>query len=149
MTKDTDIAEVRDNFAWFNKILVRWIDMDVYGHVNNVQYYSYFDSAVAEHLIQHGELDPKNSPIIGLVVETKCTFLKSIPFPATVNVGLRVSRIGKTSATYEIGLFVNDEVTPAATGYFVHVYVERSTQKPVAIPNKRRKAIEMLLVENR
>ena len=149
MRKDTYIGDVRDNFAWFNKILVRWIDMDVYGHVNNVQYYSYFDSAVAEHLIQHGGLDPKNSPIIGLVVETKCTFLKSIPFPATVNVGLRVSRVGKTSATYEIGLFVNDEVTPAATGYFVHVYVERSTQKPVAIPNKRRKAIEMLLVENR
>ena len=148
MTKDTDIGEVRDNFAWFNKILVRWIDMDVYGHVNNVQYYSYFDSAVAEHLIQHGGLDPKNSPIIGLVVETKCTFLKSIPFPATVNVGLRVSRIGKTSATYEIGLFLNDEVTPAATGYFVHVYVDRSSQKPVEIPKERRKAMQMLLIKN-
>ena len=146
--EDTDIGETRDNFAWFNKISTRWIDMDVYGHVNNVQYYSFFDSAVAEHLIQYGELDPKNSPVIGLVIETKCTFHKSIPFPAIINVGLRVPRIGKTSVTYEIGLFLNDEVTPAATGYFVHVYVDRSSQKPVEIPKERRKAMQMLLVKN-
>ena len=84
MMEDTDIGETRDNFAWFNKISTRWIDMDVYGHVNNVQYYSFFDSAVAEHLIQYGELDPKNSPVIGLVIETKCSFHKSIPFPAII-----------------------------------------------------------------
>ena len=97
---------------------------------------------------RYGELDPKNSPVIGLVIETKCTFHKSIPFPAIINVGLRVPRIGKTSVTYEIGLFLNDEVTPAATGYFVHVYVDRSSQKPVEIPKERRKAMQMLLVKN-
>jgi acyl-CoA thioester hydrolase len=148
LTVNTFINQKRDSFVWFAKIPTRWIDVDVYGHVNNVQYYSYFDTAVAEHLIRCGGLEPQKSSIIGLVVETKCTFLKSIPFPAVVNAGLRVTRIGTTSVTYDIGLFVNDEVVPAATGYFVHVYVDRSTQAPTSIPSERRDALQKLLVRN-
>ena len=87
----------RDSFKWFATIPTRWIDMDIYGHVNNVQYYSYFDTAIAEHLIEAGKLDPKTADIIGLVVETSCTFKKSIGFPADVNAGIRVVRVGRTS----------------------------------------------------
>ena len=136
----------RNSFKWFTTIPTRWIDMDIYGHVNNVQYYSYFDTAIAEHLIEAGKLDPKTADIIGLVVETSCTFKKSIGFPADVNAGIRVVRVGRTSVKYEIGLFIDSDTDAAAMGYFVHVYVDRKTQEPAEIPKTRLQAIKDLAV---
>jgi acyl-CoA thioester hydrolase len=147
MSSQAQESELRASYKWFAKISTRWIDVDVYGHVNNVQYYSYFDTAVAEHLIEYGNLDPQTATIVGLVAETKCNFKKSIKFPATVNAGLRVIHIGKSSVKYEIGLFVNEDRSAAATGHFVHVYVNKSTQVPTPIPIERRQAIEMLLIK--
>ena len=102
----------RESFKWFTTIPTRWIDMDIYGHVNNVQYYSYFDTAIAQHLIEVGKLEPNTAEIVGLVVETSCTFRKSIGFPANVNAGIRVVRVGTSSVRYEIGLFIDDDPEP-------------------------------------
>jgi len=145
MSEDGERPETRDGYAWFIDIPTRWIDVDVYGHVNNVQYYSYFDTAVAAHLIEHGGLDPRTSPVIGLVIETKCTFKKSFIHPETVNAGLRIVHIGRTSVRYEIGLFREGEDDPAANGYFVHVYVDRESQEPRPIPEERLAAMRMLV----
>ena len=144
-----DVSDLsRESFKWFTTIPTRWIDMDIYGHVNNVQYYSYFDTAIAQHLIEVGKLDPNSAEIVGLVVETSCTFKKSIGFPANVNAGIRVVRVGTSSVRYQIGLFINNDSEPAATGYFVHVYVDRKTQKPTEIPEPRLRAISELKVES-
>ena len=147
MSETSEIPETRESYAWFVDIPTRWMDVDVYGHVNNVEYYSYFDTAVAAHLIEFGGLDPHNSAVIGLVIETKCLFKKSLLFPIVVNAGLRVVHIGRSSVRYEIGLFREGDDEPAATGHFVHVYVERQSQKPAPIPDERRAAIEMLMME--
>ena len=147
MSETTEIPETRESYAWFVDIPTRWMDVDVYGHVNNVEYYSYFDTAVAAHLIEVGGLDPYNSPVIGLVIETKCLFKKSLLFPIVVNAGLRVVHIGRSSVRYEIGLFREGDDEPAATGHFVHVYVERQSQKPAPIPDERRAAMETLMME--
>ena len=147
MSDTTEILETRESYAWFVDIPTRWMDVDVYGHVNNVEYYSYFDTAVAAHLIEVGGLDPHNSPVIGLVIETKCLFKKSLLFPIVVNAGLRVVQIGRSSVRYEIGLFREGDDEPAATGHFVHVYVERQSQKPAPIPDERRAAMETLMME--
>jgi acyl-CoA thioester hydrolase len=147
MSETTEIPETRESYAWFVDIPTRWMDVDVYGHVNNVEYYSYFDTAVAAHLIEVGGLDPHNSPVIGLVIETKCLFKKSLLFPIVVNAGLRVVHIGRSSVRYEIGLFREGDDEPAATGHFVHVYVERQSQKPAPIPDECRAAMETLMME--
>ena len=139
--------ETRDRYAWFVDIPTRWMDVDVYGHVNNVEYYSYFDTAVAAHLIGHAGLDPHSSPVIGLVIETKCVFKKSLLFPVVVNAGLRVAHVGRSSVRYEIGLFRQDDDEPAATGHFVHVYVDRESQKPASIPAERCVALEQLIMK--
>ena len=140
------IDSSRGSFKWFTTIPTRWIDMDIYGHVNNVQYYSFFDTAIAQHLIEVGKLDPNAAEIVGLVVETSCTFKKSIGFPANVNAGIRVVRVGKSSVRYEIGLFIDNDLDAAATGYFVHVYVNKKTQQPTEIPRPRLLAINELKV---
>ena len=137
---------LRGSFKWFTTIPTRWIDMDIYGHVNNVQYYSYFDTAIAQHLIEIGKLEPNTAEIVGLVVETSCTFRKSIGFPANVNAGIRVVRVGTSSVRYEIALFIDNDPEPAATGYFVHVYVNKKTQEPTGIPAPRLHAIKELKV---
>ena len=147
MSETTEIPDTRESYAWFVDIPTRWMDVDVYGHVNNVEYYSYFDTAVAAHLIEVGGLDPHNSPVIGLVIETKCLFKKSLLFPIVVNAGLRVVHIGRSSVRYEIGLFREGDDEPAATGHFVHVYVGRQSQKPAPIPDERRAAMETLMME--
>jgi acyl-CoA thioester hydrolase len=139
--------ETRDRYAWFVDIPTRWMDVDVYGHVNNVEYYSYFDTAVAAHLVGYAGLDPHSSPVIGLVIETKCVFKKSLLFPVVVNAGLRVAHIGRSSVRYEIGLFRQDDDEPAATGHFVHVYVDRESQKPASIPAERCVALEQLIMK--
>ncbi|MFG1348964.1 acyl-CoA thioesterase [Xanthobacter autotrophicus] len=127
-------------------ITTRWADVDVYGHVNNVVYYSYFDTVVNEQLVSAGLLDPQTSPIIGLVVETRCTYFRSLTYPAPVKAGMRVAKLGSASVRYEIALFQGEDPRAAAQGHFVHVYVDRATQKPVPIPDPVRALLHTLVV---
>ena len=136
---------LRDAYRSFLAIPTRWIDNDVYGHVNNVVYYAYFDTIVNAHLVRSG-LDIRDSPQIGVVVETACRFHTPIAFPDAVHAGLRVAAIGRSSVRYEIGIFRGDDREAAATGRFVHVWVDRSTRRPVAIPARIRAALERLEV---
>jgi acyl-CoA thioester hydrolase len=122
------------------------MDNDVYGHVNNVVYYSYFDTVVNEYLVASGSLDIERSRVIGLVVETRCRFFRAIAFPDTVHAGLRVARLGNSSVRYEIGIFRNEEETAAAQGHFVHVYVDRETRRPAGLPVETRRAHEKIRV---
>ena len=131
-------------YAHFSAMPTRWGDNDSYGHVNNVVYYSFFDSAVNRHLIEHGVLDIAESPIVGLVVETRCTFFSSMGFPDVVNVGMKVVHLGNSSVRYEIGLFRNEEDTACAVGEFVHVYVNRASNRPVPIPDDVRAVVQTL-----
>src|SRR5277367_5784491 len=138
--------EPRAAYAAHRAITTRWMDNDVYGHVNNVVYYSFFDTAVNHFLIAQGVLDIQLSPVIGLVVETQCRYFSSIAFPDRVEAGLRVAHLGRSSVRYEIGLFRNDDALAAAQGHFVHVYVDRATNKPVAaLPDPLRAALTPLL----
>ncbi|MEE3105453.1 MAG: thioesterase family protein [Pseudomonadota bacterium] len=139
-------GQTRADFPFFMDIPTRWMDNDAYGHVNNVQYYSFFDTVVNAHLVRFGGLDANTSPVIGLVVESRCQFKKSLYFPGTVNCGLRCVKIGRTSVTYEIGLFREGDAEIAALGHFVHVYVERASQTPTPIPAERRAAMERIQV---
>ena len=136
MTKPT--PGKRSDYRHFQAIATRWMDNDVYGHVNNVVYYSYFDTVVNQYLIEQGVLDIGRSTIIGLVVETQCNYFDSITFPDTVHAGLRVAKLGSSSVRYEVGLFCNDDPLAAAQGHFVHVYVDRATRRPVPIPDAMR-----------
>ncbi len=138
--------ETRAAYRAFKIITTRWFDNDVYGHVNNVQYYSFFDTVVNGWLIDQGLLDIHKSAVIGLVVETSCRYFKPIAFPQTVHAGLRVARLGNRSVRYEIGLFADDEARVSAAGYFVHVYVDRKTMRSVPLPDALRAALANLLV---
>ena len=142
-----DARPDRDDFAYRMPIATRWMDNDVYGHVNNVVYYSYFDTVVNEYLIRTGVLDIEKSQVIGLVVETQCRYFAPITFPDEVHAGLRVARLGRSSVRYEIGLFKNEDVSAAAQGHFVHVYVEREGRKATALPHEMRAALERILVD--
>lgn len=123
----------------------RWMDNDVYGHVNNVTYYSYFDTAVNRYLIEAGVLDIHAGEVIGLVIETQCNYFAPLAFPQTVEAGLRVAHLGSSSVRYEVGLFAQGQETAAACGHFVHVYVDRETRRPVALPAALKKTLETLL----
>ena len=136
----------RTAYPHFLSIATRWMDNDVYGHVNNVVYYSYFDTVVNEYLIRSGVLDIEHGTTIGLVVETQCNYFAPIVFPDRIDAGLRVVRLGTSSVRYEVGLFREDDAEPAAQGHFVHVYVDRETRRPVALPDSLRAALEPLLV---
>ena len=138
----------RTSYRSFLTVPTRWMDNDAYGHVNNVTYYSYFDTAVNEHLIRAGGLEIRGAQAIGLVVETFCRFHKSLTFPDVVDVGLRVRKLGSSSVTYEIGLFRQGDDDPAATGHFVHVWVDRATGRPTPVPPAVRTALQPLLVSS-
>ena len=140
----SDALPTRAGFPAIRSITTRWMDNAVYGHVHNVVYYSFFDTAVNAHLIEQGVLDPATSPVIGLVVETGCRYAAPITFPDRVDAGVRVARIGTSSVRYEVGLFCNDEDAAAAFGHFTHVYVNRETRRPVPIPDAVRKVLEGL-----
>jgi len=143
--KAADRALMRTRYRRFLAIPTRWMDNDSYGHVNNVTYYSYFDTAVNEHLIRIGGLDIREAAEIGIVVETLCRFHRSLTFPDVVDAGLVVSKLGRSSVRYEIGLFRQGEPDAVATGHFVHVWVDRKTQQPVPIPAAMRAALEPLV----
>lgn len=137
--------EPRDHYRVFRPITTRWMDNDVYGHVNNVVYYSWFDTAVNAHLIEQGVLDIHHGETIGLVIETQCNYFASLAFPQTVEAGIRVAQLGKSSVRYEVGLFAQGETLCAAKGHFVHVYVDRATRRPVELPAALRTTLEKLL----
>jgi acyl-CoA thioester hydrolase len=134
----------RGAYPSFLAIPTRWMDNDTYGHVNNVTYYSYFDTVVNEHLIRAGALDIRDGEAIGIVVETACRFHKPLSFPETIDAGLRVARIGHSSVAYEIALFRGGDDDAAATGRFVHVWVDRAQRRPIPVPARIRAALEPL-----
>ena len=129
-------AASRADFAVFTNITTRWMDNDVYGHLNNVVYYSFFDTAINQFLINRDFLDPHNSAVIGFVVETGCQYFRPIAFPDRVAAGIRVVHLGRSSVRYEVGIFRNEEETASAQGHFVHVYVERDSNRPYAEPSR-------------
>jgi acyl-CoA thioester hydrolase len=134
----------RTAFTVLHPIATRWMDNDHYGHVNNVAYYSFFDTAVNAYLIAASGTDIRNLPAIGIVAESSCRFLSAISFPDTVHAGLAVERVGTSSIVYAIALFRDAEEIPCAIGRFVHVYVDRTTRRPVPIPDVIRRAAERL-----
>lgn len=140
-------ANTRASYKHFLSMPTRWMDNDIYGHVNNVNYYSFFDTAVNRYLIDAGVLDIHHGKEIAFVVETHCNYLAPIAFPDTITAGVRVAHLGTRSVRYEIGLFRNDDDTPAAVGHFVHVYVDRASSQSVAIPQATRAVLAPLLVD--
>jgi len=143
---DRPLPELRAGYPHFRVITSRWMDNDIYGHINNVHYYSFFDTVVNGYLMAQGVLVPEASPVIGLVVETRCNYFESIAFPDEVHAGLRVTRMGASSVCYEIGLFRGDSPHAAAQGRFVHVYVDRATRRPVTLPETLKRALAPLAV---
>lgn len=138
------LPEPRSAYRVFRSIPTRWMDNDAYGHVNNVVYYSWFDTAVNAHLIEQGVLDIRASETIGLVVETACNYFSSLAFPETVQVGIRVATLGTSSVRYELGVFGAADLC-AAKGHFVHVYVDAVTRRPVPLPPALKAVLELLL----
>ncbi|MDB5797947.1 MAG: acyl-CoA thioesterase [Paucimonas sp.] len=136
--------QTRSAFFHHSQIATRWMDNDMYGHVNNVVYYAYFDTAVNQYLIEQGVLDPVRSKVIGLVVETQCRYHSSIAFPDMVTAGIRVGHVGSSSVRYEVGIFRNDEDVAAAEGHFVHVYVDRESNRPTPLADNFRAALDKL-----
>lgn len=134
-------APLRDDYRWFTPITTRWMDNDVYGHVNNVVYYSYFDTVINAYLIGAGGLDIHQGDAIGLCVESGCRFKKSLAFPEVVDAGLRVAKVGTSSVRYEIGLFRAGDPDEAAEGHFVHVFVDRESRRPTPLPPTLRAAL--------
>jgi acyl-CoA thioester hydrolase len=138
--------ESRSAFKVFRRIDTRWMDNDVYGHVNNVVYYSWFDTAVNAHLIEQDALDIYHGETIGLVIETQCNYFAPLAFPQTIEAGIRVAKLGSSSVRYEIGLFAQGEDLCAARGHFVHVYVDKENRRPVkALPLKLKTVLETLV----
>ena len=144
---DKPTPDGRAAYRHFHAITTRWLDNDAYGHVNNTVYYSWFDTAVNQYLIEHGVLDVANGAVIGLVVETQCNYFSAMAFPDLVHVGLRVAGSGSSSVRYEIGIFRNDEPLASAQGHYVHVYVDRDTRRPTALPAPLRAALAALRIE--
>lgn len=139
------VPHQRGDYRYLRDITTRWMDNDVYGHVNNVIYYSWFDTVVNGWLLAQNVLDFEQSPAVGLVVDTHCSYFSSIAFPDLVRAGLRVASLGTSSVRYEIGLFANDNTEASAQGHFVHVYVDRVTRRPVPLPASLRQALETIL----
>jgi acyl-CoA thioester hydrolase len=140
-------AKTRSEFQHFHEITTRWMDNDAYGHVNNVVYYSWFDTVVNQFLITNGALDIEHGPVIGLVVETQCNYFASVAFPERVTAGLCVTKLGTSSVRYEVSIFREDEQTASAQGHFIHVYVDRITRKPTSIPENMRTLLQSIQVQ--
>jgi len=135
----------RSDFVAFEEIHSRWMDNDAYGHINNVVYYSFFDTAVNRYLIERKVLDVLKSEAIGFVIETQCKYFSPIAYPDLIHVGLKVTHLGNSSVKYEVAIFKNDDDIASAAGSFVHVYVNRSTNKPTHIPQDVREILTGLI----
>lgn len=140
-------TSLRSDYKHFLPLQTRWADNDIYGHVNNVAYYGYFDTIVNNYLIGAGALDIHNGAIIGLVVETGCQYFAPLAFPQKLEGGLRVAHIGNASVRYELAIFETGQNQPAAQGHFVHVYVDKERRKPVNLPDALRSALSIIQVE--
>lgn len=136
--------DLRSSYAYFQIMTTRWMDNDLYRHMNNTTYYSFFDTIVNQYLIENGVLDVEKGRVIGLVAETTCRYFRSIGFPSKINVGLRVGHLGNSSIRYEIALFKEGEDEASAQGHFVHVYVDRDSGRPTAILEKMKSAVAPL-----
>ncbi len=136
----------RSDFVAFEEIHSRWMDNDAYGHINNVVYYSFFDTAVNRYLIEHNVLNVLKSEAIGFVIETQCKYFSPITYPDLIHVGLKVIYLGNSSVKYELAIFKNDDDVASAAGNFVHVYVNRSTNKPTPIPQNVREILAGLIL---
>ena len=138
----------RADFVAFEDIHSRWMDNDAYGHINNVVYYSFFDTAVNRYLIERNVLYVIKDETIGLVIETQCQYFSPIAYPAMIHVGLKVAHLGNTSVKYEVAIFKNEDTVASAMGQFVHVYVDRKTNKPTPIPQNVRVVLQQLIKAN-
>ncbi|MET0389744.1 MAG: thioesterase family protein [Polyangiales bacterium] len=138
------VPETRDAYLHFLPITTRWHDNDVYGHVNNVVYYGYFDTVINRFLIEQGGLDIHAGGVIGLCVESHCNYFAPVAFPQQIEAGLRVGHLGRSSVRYEIGIFTEGAASAGAAGHFVHVFVDRGTRKPVELPKQLRDALARL-----
>lgn len=145
----TDGPPARRDYPHLASVPTRWADNDIYGHVNNVQYYAVFDTVINTWLIREGGLDIHQGPVIGLCAESHCTFLAAIAFPHDIQAGLRVGHLGSSSVRYELALFDEEADTPAATGWFVHVFVDRDTRRSRPIPEPIRTALQRLVAPGR
>ena len=144
MSKDREPARPRSHYRHFQTIETRWMDNDIYGHVNNVTYYSYFDTVINRYLIDAGGLDIHDGAVIGFTAETQCRVRRPFSYPEPVEAGLRVAHLGRSSARYEVGLFGTADPEARAEGYFVHVFVDRATNRPVQSPAPIRAALEKI-----
>jgi len=139
----------RDRYKHYLQIPTRWIDNDLYAHVNNVNYYAFFDTVIGRYLIEAAGFDIAKDPIVGFAVESSCSYFKPLTFPDVIDAGLRVAHLGRSSARYEIGLFREGDDDPSAAGYFVHVFVARATDEPSEIPPNIRQALELITQQKR
>ena len=139
--------QLRLAYPVFRSINTRWSDNDIYGHVNNAVYYGWFDTAVNAHLIEQGALDVHGGDTIGLVVETRCNYFAPLAFPQTIEAGIRVAHMGRSSVRYEVGLFAAGAPLSAAAGHFIHVYVDRSTRRPVPLPPELCRVLQPLSLQ--
>lgn len=144
--KKVSREERRTDYHYFLTIPTRWQDVDMYSHVNNIIFYAFFDTVIGDYLVRAGGLDYANGDFAGFAVETHCHFLKPVRFPDVLDVGLRAGKLGNTSCRYELGVFRQPDEEPCAVGYFVHVYVDRVTTRPIPIAGKLREALEKLVV---
>ena len=135
----------RSDYSYFHSITTRWADNDIYGHVNNVVYYSYFDTVANQYLIEFADFKPISNTIIGVVVHSNCTYIKAITYPDKIEAGLTVKKLGKSSVTYGIGIFKKGEKNASAYGEFVHVFVNRKDNQPTSIPEKIKEALQKIL----
>ncbi len=142
-----NVIETRNRYPHFMTLQTRWSDNDIYGHVNNVTYYSYFDTVVNCFLIDEGGLDIQAGGAIGVAVETMCIFRQPLAYPEAIDAGLRVGKLGNSSVRFEIGIFRQGEDEASAAGHFVHVFVDRATNKPMPVPDKIRSALEAIVAE--
>ena len=141
-----DSTPLRADYRHFQPIITRWHDNDIYGHVKNVTYYSFFDTAVNTYLIEQGGLDIHDGAVVGFVVSSACDYFASIAFPERIEIGLRVGKLGNSSVQYELAVFKAGEQEACAAGRFVHVFVDRASNQPVPIPGMLREAMQRLVV---
>lgn len=136
----------RSDYSYFKNITTRWADNDIYGHINNVVYYSYFDTVANQYLIEFADFNPVSAPVIGVIVHSNCNYIKAIAYPDKIEAGLTVKKLGRSSVTYGIGIFRQGESAACAYGEFVHVFVNRKDNLPISIPTKIRESLQKILI---
>ena len=137
----------RSDYSFFKNITTRWADNDIYGHINNVVYYSYFDTVANQYLIEFADFNPVSAPVIGVIVHSNCNYIKAIAYPDKIEAGLTVKKLGRSSVTYGIGIFRQGESAACAYGEFVHVFVNRKNNLPMSIPTKIRESLQKILID--